>query len=111
MKGSTPTKVEREYWSRLASVVGCIACRLDGIINHHVSIHHTDGRTKPGAHRAVLPLCAGHHQDGTDNDKSKVAVHPWKRRFEARYGTQESLRAMCDEILEREGVANEGDSR
>ena len=66
-----------------------------------VSIHHIDGRTKPGAHRKVLPLCAGHHQDGTGNDKSRIAVHPYKRRFEARYGSQMELKALCDALLER----------
>ena len=51
----------------------------------------------------VLSLCAGHHQDGTGNDKTMIAVHPWKRRFEAKYGTQEWLKAKCDEILEQQG--------
>lgn len=98
-----PTRAEQLYWSRLVSVVGCIACRIDGNVNNHCSIHHTDGRTKPGAHRKVLPLCGGHHQDGTDNDKTKIAIHPWKRRFEEKYGTQEELMAMCDKILNEQG--------
>lgn len=95
-----PTKAERAYHDRLASVVGCIACRLDGVITHHVSIHHIDGRTKPGAHMRVLPLCGPHHQTGGEEAPS---IHPWRRRFEAKYGTQESLLAKCNEILEREG--------
>ena len=102
-----PTKADKQYWDRLASL-GCIACRIDSggytISNGEVepvSIHHIDGRTKPGAHRKVLPLCAGHHQDGTDNDKSRIAVHPYKRRFEARYGSQMALKALCDQLLER----------
>lgn len=98
-----PTRSEKLYWSRLVSTVGCIACRLDGTVNNHVSIHHINGRTRPGAHMQVLPLCAGHHQDGTDNDKTKIAVHPWKRRFEAQYGTQEWLKAKCNEILKGQG--------
>ena len=95
-----PTKAEKQYWDRLANL-GCIACRIDGVHNPVVSIHHIDGRTKPGCHKLVLPLCAGHHQDGTDNDKSRIAVHPYKRRFEARYGSQMALKVMCDELLER----------
>lgn len=101
---SNPTKAEKALWTLLADRVGCIACRVDGTLNYRVSIHHIDGRTKPGAHQKVLPLCAGHHQDGTDNDKSKIAVHPWKRRFEARYGTQEELRLKCIELLGEEGL-------
>lgn len=85
------TAADKVYWSRLASEVGCIACAIDGNFNPHVSIHHIDGRTKPGCHMLVLPLCAGHHQDGTGEDKSMVAVHPWKSQFEARYGAQMDL--------------------
>lgn len=96
------TTAEKVYWSRLACEVGCIACMRDGNFNPHVSIHHIDGRTKPGCHMNVLPLCAGHHQEGTGEGKSMLSVHPWKTRFEARYGDQASLKARCDAIL---GVA------
>lgn len=97
MKGSTPSKAERELWDDLASL-GCIACRKDGIFNSMVSIHHIDGRTKPGAHRKVLPLCAGHHQDGT-GAPGLIAVHPYKARFEARYGRQIDLLDDCLQLL------------
>lgn len=93
-----PTKAEKEYHDAVASL-GCIACLIDGNSNTLVSIHHCDGRTKPGAHRKVLALCAGHHQDGTGNDKSMIAIHPYKRRFEQRYGTQEELMALTNELL------------
>jgi hypothetical protein len=94
---------EAAYWDRLAREIGCIACRVAGLpTSDYVSIHHIDGRTKPGCHMNVLPLCAGHHQQGTGNDKSLVAVHPNKARFEKLYGTQQELRALCNERL---GVA------
>jgi hypothetical protein len=92
------TAEEKTLWSRLAAL-GCIACMKDGNFNPHVSIHHVDGRTKPGCHQLVLPLCAGHHQDGTGEDKTMLAVHPWKARFERRYGSQAELMAACRELL------------
>ena len=95
---SNPTKLEKLHWSRVAAI-GCIACALDGEENQTVSIHHTDGRTKPGAHKKVLPLCAGHHQDGTGNDREMIAIHPWKSRFEARYGTQEQLLELTEQLI------------
>jgi hypothetical protein len=98
MKGTTPTKADREHWDRIASL-GCIACRLDGNHSPEVSIHHVDGRTKPGAHRLVLPLCAGHHQDGT-GIPGLIAVHPYKARFEARYGKQSDLVEMVNSMAE-----------
>ena len=92
------TTAEKLLWTRLAAL-GCVACKKDGKFNTHVSIHHVDGRTKPGCHQLVLPLCAGHHQDGTGEDKTMVAVHPWKARFEARYGTQAELMDECAQLL------------
>ena len=84
------TKDEKKHQNNVADL-GCIACEKDGILNTYVSIHHCDGRTKKGSHMKVLALCAGHHQDGTDNDKSKIAIHPFKARFEKKYGTQNDL--------------------
>lgn len=93
----TPTKADKVFWDRLARKVGCIACRHDGIENNDVSIHHIAGRTRPGAHRQVLPLCAEHHQTG---GMAAPAIHPWITRFEEKYGTQETLLAECHKILE-----------
>jgi hypothetical protein len=93
------TAEEKALWDRLASEIGCVACMIDGRRNTHVSIHHCDGRTKPGCHKRVLPLCAGHHQDGTGGDSSLIAVHPYKARFEARYGTQAELMETCFYLL------------
>jgi Recombination enhancement, RecA-dependent nuclease len=87
---SNPTKPELEFHRQVAAI-GCIACLLDGHYNPLVSIHHVDGRTKPGCQRKVLPLCAGHHQNGTGNDKTMIAVHPFKSRFQERYGHQDRL--------------------
>jgi hypothetical protein len=103
MKGRNPSAAEKRLHDRLASL-GCIACRIDGRHNPVVSIHHIDGRTKPGAQGRVLPLCAGHHQDG-HGAPGLIAVHPYKARFEARYGRQVELLEMCLQILDIEDVA------
>jgi len=94
MKGRPPTAAEAQFMSRIAAL-GCIACRKDGWRNPDVSVHHIDGRTKPDAHLLVLPLCAGHHQDGTGPNPTLIAVHPHKARFEERYGAQLALLAEC----------------
>ncbi|MBA1179556.1 recombinase [Pseudomonas psychrotolerans] len=103
MKGKTPSAAEKRFHTALASL-GCIACRMDGRLNLVVSIHHIDGRTRPGAHLRVLPLCAGHHQDGT-GIPGLIAVHPWKRRFEDRYGSQDELLQRCHSLLAEVGAA------
>ena len=99
MKGKTRTDAEKKFHDQLVNIVGCIACRIDGKQNFHCSIHHIDGRTKPGAHMRVLSLCAGHHQDGT-GIPGLIAVHPWKRQFEHKYGSQYELLAMCMGLIE-----------
>ena len=98
MKGRTPTQEERVFMDKVASI-GCIACLLDGRVMTQVSIHHIDGRVKPGAHFKVLPLCAGHHQEGT-GIPGLIAVHPWKTRFEERYGKQEELLQLVRLLIE-----------
>jgi hypothetical protein len=95
-KQRTRTPAEMALHDRLAAL-GCIACMKDGRYNPHVSIHHVDGRTKPGCHLLVLPLCGPHHQD---DGSGAIAVHPWKARFEKRYGQQLDLVAECMSLLE-----------
>ena len=102
MKGRAPTADEARFMDAIAGL-GCVACRKDGWHNPDVSVHHIDGRTKPGAHLLVLPLCAGHHQDGTGPNTTLIAVHPYKARFEARYGTQRELLAECLAKLKEQG--------
>nr|WP_254045821.1 Ref family recombination enhancement nuclease [Paenalcaligenes hominis] len=101
MKGNSVSADQKRYHDALASL-GCIACRLDGNHQPIVSVHHIDGRTKPHAHWLVLALCAGHHQDGT-GAPGLIAVHPWKGRFEARYGNQLCLLQSCHSTLRSRG--------
>lgn len=89
------TTAEKVLWSKLAEL-GCIACMKDGRYNPHVSIHHVDGRTKPGCHKLVLPLCGPHHQD---DGSGTVSVHPWKAQFELIYGNQMDLVAECMKLI------------
>jgi hypothetical protein len=93
------TTEEKILWSRMAEEVGCIACRHDGRYNIHVSIHHIDGRTKPGCHKKVLPLCAPHHQQDDADPKRRISVHGHKKPFEQRYGTQYVLLAEVMNML------------
>lgn len=41
-------------------------------------------------HLFTIPLCHPHHQGGF-NDAEIVSRHPYKRAFEARYGTELEL--------------------
>jgi len=102
MKGRSPTVEEKRFHDLLCREIGCIACRADGRFNTWVSVHHFDGRTKPWAHWLVLPLCGSHHQD---DGSGAISVHPWKARFEAKYGKQPVLLRDCIVILLEKGFA------
>lgn len=94
------TAEEKRFWDRMAKEIGCVACMKDGYFNPHVSIHHIDGRTKPGCHWLVLPLCGPHHQHDDTDPAGRTGVHPWSARFEKKYGTQHELLAQCMKLLE-----------
>lgn len=109
-KGDAPSAAQKRFHDALCRHVGCIACRIEhDIVNTHVSVHHINGRKK-AAHWLVLPLCGPHHQgDGTQDI---VSVHPWKARFEERFGSQLDLLEQCKTLLREYGftgpVAAEG---
>lgn len=104
MKGRLPTAEESRFMDRMGALP-CIACRKDGWTNHAISLHHIDGRTKPGAHFLVLPLCAPHHQPDDTDPRGRISLHGRKATFQARYGTERELLAECIEIIEIEQFA------
>jgi hypothetical protein len=106
MKGRPPTAGEARFMDAIASL-GCIACLKDGRHEPVVSIHHIDGRTKPGAHFLVLPLCGPHHQQDDTDLRGRISVHGMKATFQARYGTQQELLAECVEMLTRRCATGE----
>lgn len=87
----SPNKLEREWMDRIVDY-GCIACRLDGKEPRPTVPHHILSGGKRMGHLFTLPLCdPGHHQGG--QPLGLISVHPWKARFEARYGAQLELLA------------------
>lgn len=96
----TPTKVEREWMDRARSV-GCVACEKDGHPGTPAEIHHIVIANRRIGHLYTIPLCPRHHRDGGE---SAPSVHPWRRRFELKYGTQLELLA---ELKKRLGIYTE----
>jgi len=98
MKGRPPTAEEARFMDRMGTLP-CICCLKDGWTNHAISLHHIDGRTKPGAHFLVLPLCGPHHQQDDSDPRGRISVHGRKATFQARYGMQMDLLAECMAML------------
>lgn len=106
--GRSPNKTEAQWFHDLTDICGCICCLLDGrprdyTLPAHCSVHHCDGRTKAHAHYYVLPLCDGHHQQGTGADKSLLAVHGNKAKFIAAYAREIELVDACASLVAAAG--------
>lgn len=102
MKGRPPTAEEARFMDQMGALP-CIACLKDGWLIHTVSLHHIDGRTKPGAHFLVLPLCAEHHQQDDTDPRQRISLHGRKATFQARYGTERELLEECAAMLKEQG--------
>lgn len=87
-----PTREEAAWMSRIVAL-GCIACLLDGMQPRPTAVHHIlRGGLRMG-HLFSLPLCdPGHHQGG--EPFGLISRHPWKARFEERYGAEMDLLAI-----------------
>jgi hypothetical protein len=86
-----PTALEARWMDAIVRY-GCIACRRDGHAPRQTAVHHIlRGGVRLG-HRYTLPLCdPGHHQNGGED--GLVSRHPYKARFEERYGAEMALLA------------------
>lgn len=70
--------------------MGCVVCRNLGEGWQPAAIHHIrdgQGLGRRAPEGLVIPLCAGHHQDGGHG----VAIHAGKRVWEALYGSELDL--------------------
>ena len=99
MRGRAPTADEKRHMDAVAQI-GCIVCILYMGEITPCEIHHTDGKTKEGAHKRILGLCFPHHREGSRND-FYVSRHPHKAEFERRYGTEEYLMEMTNKLIKR----------
>jgi hypothetical protein len=102
----TPTALEAD-WIIKAVAFGCVACWLDGTPSRPTAYHHiVDGNRRLG-HLFGFGLCdPGHHQHG--QQFGLVSRHPWKARFEQRYGSEFDLLARLKTQL---GVFDEAEYR
>jgi hypothetical protein len=82
----------------------CVACLQMGYTTYGVDAHHilSGGRRIDDYH--CLPLCRDHHRGGM-NDSLCVSRHPWRREFEARYGTEERLLEIVKELMDETQTA------
>jgi len=97
MNSRTPTLAEAYYGHICTDLIGCIACRLDGLEPVEpnatwVSFHHNTkkGSSKPGCHFFAMGLCHHHHQGGEGGDNTP-ARHREEWLFKKLYGSDIEL--------------------
>lgn len=90
--GKRAPNVAERAWMDWIVARGCIACQRDGLGHRAAAVHHILRGGRRMGHLYTLPLCdPGHHQGG--QPLGMVSRHPWKARFEERYGSELSLLA------------------
>jgi len=96
MRGRSPTAKEKHHLNKVGELT-CIVCILQNLGDTPAAIHHINGKTKPGAHFLVIPLCSLHHQNGGYG----VALHAGKKEFERKFGTESYLLEQTNKLLEK----------
>lgn len=100
------TKAERE-WTEQITAIGCICC----LLFHNApgtpgAVHHRLRGGRRMGHLYTICLCdPGHHQHAPKGS-GKISRHPNKARFEAAYGTEESLQERSRELVMRRIALN-----
>lgn len=93
------TKAESEWMDDICRV-GCIVCRLFHNVFTPAEVHHLLSGGRRIGHLSTIPLCVLHHRGGRDDDEVVSRDHN-QRRFEARYGTEQSLLARTKELVNK----------
>lgn len=88
------TKLQKHYAA--VAGLGCLACRKNGY-ETPAELHHPFGRVGKKAFM-VIPLCANHHRGG-NRGAICISVHPWKRLFEEKHGSEIELLAEVERLL------------
>ncbi len=91
------TKREQNWMDAICKL-GCIVCRREGTQGVRAEPHHLLSGSKRKGHLFSIPLCHTHHRSQIDTEQY-TSRHPWKTRFEARYGTEAELLAKVQELL------------
>jgi len=93
----SPTKAEREHFSRVAAL-GCIACRNADLGETPAEIHHCSAGTGLSVRADsyhVIPLCHYHHRTGGHG----LAIHAGRKSWERNFGTEAQLLAQVNSEL------------
>jgi hypothetical protein len=93
------TKLERRWLDAICQL-GCIVCFLFLKLFSPAEPHHMLSGGRRRGHLFTIPLCPAHHRFGLD-DARATSRDQCRRRFEERYGTEETLLTKTRELVAR----------
>lgn len=96
-QGKVAATVEESAWMSAASQF-CIVCYLQHSIKAQAEIHHLKAGDRRRGHLFTIGLCQPHHRGGA-SEGPFISRHPWLKRFEAAYGTEDELLATLRALL------------
>jgi hypothetical protein len=102
------SKIERAWINDMLQI-GCICCRLFLNVFSPAECHHLLSGGRRRGHLFTIPLCPTHHRSGR-NDEEVVSRDQNQRRFEKRYGSEESLLARTRELVQRNATIGQPSS-
>lgn len=91
-------KAERDHLQRVAEL-GCITCHLHLGVFSPAEVHHLRagcGAGQRASHYRTIPLCPPHYRTGGYG----IAIHAGQKVWEETYGTEESLLAQVNNLLD-----------
>ena len=105
MKTSTgkATKAQIARWQRFQDI-GCICCWQIGKYSEPEVQHLLSGGRRRG-HDFTIPLCPYHHR-GIGRINGEPSMAQGTKPFRERYGSDSSLLALTNELLERREPRN-----
>lgn len=81
--------------------LGCVVCRNEGHGASPAEVHHLLKSGRRMGHRFTIPLCPPHHRPTiVETNIVFVSRHPYKKRFESKYGTELELLEQTNRELE-----------
>ncbi len=97
-KKVAPTAEESRWMAAIADL-GCCVCMKFHQVHTPAAVHHIVEGSRRLGHFYTIPLCdPGHHQNS--NLVEKISRHPYKARFEKKYGTEYELLEYVQDLLD-----------
>jgi len=81
--------IAEKAWMDDLRELGCIVCHQQGHPGTPPEVHHVLFAGRRQSDIETIGLCPGHHR--TNDEPEKISRHPWRKRFEAEYGTEAEL--------------------